>query len=106
MAAQKILEGLLLEQPSFYPAHFNLGTLLMEVDKDRAATHFEQATASPAPELAHDAWYNLALVRWKQGRLDDALIAAGKAVEIDGKNPDTIRLRDELRRVRDGVRGG
>ena len=99
LAAQKRLEALLLEQPSFYPAHFNLGTLLMEVDRDRAATHFEHATSSPSTELAHDAWYNLALVRWKQGRLDDALIAAGKAVEIDGKAPDTLKLRDELRRV-------
>lgn len=71
----------------------------MEVDRDRAATHFEHATASPSRELAHDAWYNLALVRWKQGRLEDALIAAGKAVEIDGKHPDTLKLRDELRRV-------
>lgn len=99
LAAQKILEALLLEQPSFYPAHFNLGVLVMESDKERAATHFEHATASPSGELAHDAWYNLALVRWKQGRLDDALVAAGKAVELDGTAPDTITLRDELRRV-------
>lgn len=99
LASQKILEALLLEQPSFYPAHFNLGTLLMEVDRDRAATHFEHATASPSQELAHDSWYNLALVRWKQGRLEDALVAAGKALEIDGKHPDTLKLRDELRRV-------
>lgn len=99
LAAQQRLEALLLEQPSFYPAHFNLGTLLMDGDRERAATHFERATSSPSPELAHDAWYNLALVRWKQGRLDDALAAAGKAVEIGGKAEDTIKLRDELRRV-------
>jgi len=99
LAAQQRLEALLLEQPSFYPAHFNLGTLLMESERERAATHFERATSSPSPELVHDAWYNLALVRWKQGRLDDALAAAGKAVEIDGKTENTLKLRDELRRV-------
>lgn len=99
LVAQKRLEALLLEQPSFYPAHFNLGTLLMESDRERAATHFEHATSSPSPELAHDAWYNLALVRWGQGRIDDALMAAGKAVEIAGNSPETVKLRDELRRV-------
>jgi Putative Ig domain len=99
LVAQKRLEALLLEQPSFYPAHFNLGTVLMDSDHEGAATHFETAASSPTPELAHDAWYNLALVRWKQGRLDDALIAAGKALDYDLKNPETIKLRDELRRV-------
>ena len=99
LVAQKRLEALLLEQPSFYPAHFNLGTVLMDSDHERAATHFETAASSPTPELAHDAWYNLALVRWKQGRLDDALIAAGKALEYDLKNPETLKLRDELRRI-------
>ena len=99
MVAQKRLEALLLEQPSFYPAHFNLGTVLMDSDHARAATHFETAASSPTPELAHDAWYNLALVRWKQGRLDDALTAAGKALDYDLKNTETLKLRDELRRL-------
>ena len=56
MVAQKRLEALLLEQPTFYPAHFNLGTVLMDSDHARAATHFETAASSPTPELAHDAW--------------------------------------------------
>ena len=99
MVAQKRLEALLLEQPTFYPAHFNLGTVLMDSDHTRAATHFETAASSPTPELAHDAWYNLALVRWKQGRLDDALTAAGKALDYDVKNTETLKLRDELRRL-------
>jgi hypothetical protein len=97
--AKQRLEALLLEHPAFLPAHFNLGTLLMEGDREAAASHLETAATSGTPALAHDAWYNLALVRWKQGRLEDAIAAAGRAVALMPKREETIALRDELRRV-------
>lgn len=97
--ARKQLEALLLELPDFYAGHFNLGTLLMDSDRDAAAAHLQTATASPQAELAADAWHNLALVRWKQGRLEDAVAAAAKAVALRSDNQDEVHLRDELRRV-------
>jgi hypothetical protein len=97
--ARKQLEALLLEQPDFHAGHFNLGTLLLDSDPEAAAAHLERATASPQAELAADAWHNLALARWKQGRLEDAVAAAGKAVELRPDQPEAQRLRDELRRV-------
>jgi Tetratricopeptide repeat/Putative Ig domain len=99
LVAKTRLEALLLEHPGFYPAHFNLGTILMDDDRDAAANHLEQTTASPSAPLQHDAWYNLALVRFKQGRLEDAMTAANKAVTLQPKNEETLKLRDELRRV-------
>jgi hypothetical protein len=94
--ARKQLEALLLDQPGFLAGHFNLGLLLMESDPDAAAKHFEPATASPQADQAADAWHNLALVRWQQGRLEDAVTAASKAA---GQRPDEGALRDELRRA-------
>ncbi len=93
------LEALLLEHPGFYPAHFNLGTVLMSSDRDTAASHLETATASPSITLQHDAWYNLALARFGQGRLEDAMAAATKALTLQPKNDETTKLRDELRRI-------
>lgn len=98
-AARARLEALLAEHPGFHPARFNLGTLLMEGDPEIAATHFEIAAGSGTPELARDAWFNLALVRWKQGRLEDAVAAAVKAATLKPDDKDAVQLRDELRRA-------
>ncbi len=96
--ARKELEALLLEQPDFLPAHFNLGTLLLDSDPDTAVSHLERAAGSPLADLSADAWSNLALARYRQGRLDEALTAAIHACE---RRPDGAAkaLRDELRRV-------
>ena len=98
-AARARLEALLAEHPGFHPARFNLGTLLMEGDPETAATHFEIAAGSGTPELARDAWFNLALVRWKQGRLEDAVAAAMKAATLKPDDKAAVQLRDELRRA-------
>jgi Putative Ig domain/Tetratricopeptide repeat len=97
--AKSALEALVLEHPQFYPAHYNLGTLLMDSERDAAATHFETATASPVPTLQHDAWFNLALVRFHQGRLEQAVAAANKALALGAERPETKALRDELVRI-------
>ena len=99
--AKRLLDTLLIEHPSFLPGHFNLGTLLMEREPENAARHLEVATASTTGDLAHDAWYNLALVRWHQGRLEDAVAAANKALTLATNAPTaptTRQLRDELQR--------
>lgn len=98
-AARARLEALLGEHPGFHPARFNLGTLLMEGDPEAAAAHFEIAAGSGTPELARDAWFNLALVRWRQGRLEDAVAAAAKAAELVPDDEAAKQLRDELRRT-------
>ena len=97
--ARATLEALLTEQPTFYPGHFNLGTLLLERDPAAAATHLEIASASPVLELEADALHNLALVRWKQGRLEEAVDLAARAARLRGDDPVGQKLLSELRRA-------
>lgn len=94
--ARPALEKLVLENPAFHAARFNLGTLLIDGDAAKAAEHLELATAAASTQLAADAWHNLALARFKQGRLEDALRAAEEAAKRD---PAAAALRDEVRRV-------
>ncbi len=94
--AETALEELLRRDPGFLAARFNLGTLLITKDPARAAEQLSLATSDPNPALAADAWHNLALARWHQGRLDDALQAADSAAKL---NPLYVPLRDELRRA-------
>ena len=89
------LEKILTEHPGFHAARFNLGTVLMGTDPAAAATQLELATAAGGA-IAIDAWHNLALARAQQGRWEDALAAAEKAVGLD---PALAPLRDEVRRV-------
>ena len=94
--AEPGLEELLRRNPGFHAARFNLGTLLLPKDATKAAEQLQLATAATDPALAADAWHNLALARWKQGRLEEALAAADSAAK---GNPEYRALRDELRRV-------
>ncbi len=94
--ARTALEQLLLKEPGFTAARFNLGTLLLESDPTKAAEQLELATASDSAALVADAWYNLALARFKQGRLEEALADAERAATLD---PRAAPLRDEIRRV-------
>ncbi len=64
-----------------------------------AAEHFQRAVASPVKKLAARAWHNLALARYKQGRLEDALAAAVKACELFPQEQAFLQTRNELRRV-------
>ncbi|MBA2480251.1 MAG: tetratricopeptide repeat protein [Planctomycetes bacterium] len=93
--SEKDLEALVLDNPGFLAAHYDLGTLQIERDPAKAATHLEQASAAPNRQLAADASHNLAIARWKQGRLDDALIAAVRAAEL---NPEFAAFRDQVRK--------
>ncbi len=94
--AEAAIEQLLRTHPNFHAARFNLGTLLLAQDPARAAEQLQLATAADDATLAADAWHNLALARWKSGRLDDALVAADEAAK---RAPAYAPLRDELRRV-------
>ena len=94
--AEAAIEQLLRTHPDFHAARFNLGTLLLAQDAARAAEQLQLATAADDATLAADAWHNLALARWKLGRLDDALVAADEAAK---RTPTYAALRDELRRV-------
>ena len=94
--AETALEDLLRREPGFLAARFNLGTLLITKDPARAAEQLSLAATDSNPQLAADAWHNLALARWHQGRLDEALQAADHAAKA---NPQYLPLRDELRRA-------
>ncbi len=94
--ARTTLEKLLADRPGFLPAHFNLGSLLLETDAAKAASHLEKASAADDPKLAADAWHNLALARWKQGQLELAVLAMTRAADYD---PQFGPARDELRRA-------
>jgi hypothetical protein len=94
--AATALEELLRHNPGFHAARFNLGTLLLATDPAKAAEQLTLACGAADADLASDAAHNLALARWKQGRLEDALAAAEDAAK---RNPAHAGLRDELRRV-------
>lgn len=98
-AARAALEALVLAHPDFAAARFNLGTLLLSSDAEKAGEHLTAATRAPGVALAADAWHNLALARWHQGRLEDALAAADQAVQLRAEEPAFIITRDELRRA-------
>ena len=94
--ATAALEELLRHNPGFQAARFNLGTLLLATDPAKAAEQLTLACAAADTDLAADAAHNLALARWQQGRLEDALAAAEDAAK---RKPEHVGLRDELRRV-------
>ena len=101
--AEPALEELLRVNPGFHAARFNLGTLLLNHDPAKAAAQLELATAAADLSLAADAYHNLALARQRQGRLEDALLAATEAAK---RNPAYAGLRDEMRRIeQDGFLG-
>jgi len=97
--ARTILEALLLDQPTFYAGQFNLGTLLMSSDPQAAAAHLDIATGSPQSALAADAWHNLALLRFHEGRLEDAVGAAQRALTLRPEDAQEQHLFSEMRRV-------
>ncbi len=94
--ARAALEKQLLEQPDFLAARFNLGTLLLDSDPAKAAEQLELAAAGGDAGISAEAAYNLALARFKQGHLEQALAAAERAATLD---PQAAPLRDEIRRV-------
>ncbi len=94
--AEKELNALLLENPTFHAAHYDLGTLILKKDPEAAAAHLLAATMSPNRDLAADAYHNLALARWSQGRLEDALAAEVRAADL---NPELAPQRDQMRKA-------
>ena len=97
--SQKILEALLLAEPTFYAGHYNLGTILMASDPSTAAAHLELATSGPSVDLAANAWHNLALLHYSEGRLEDAVGDAQHACTLRPHDDQEQRLFSELRRV-------
>jgi hypothetical protein len=98
-ARRTALEAILTDHPGFQAAHFNLGTVLMDGDAEAAARHFESACAATEPDLAADARFNLALLRYRQGRLKEAVADAEAALKLRPAHADSKALCDELRRV-------
>ena len=94
--ARRALEAVLAERPDFLPARFNLGCVLLGTDPAAAATQFLAATNAADADLVGQAWHNLALARFAEGRLDEALAAAQQAAE---RRPAAAGLRDEMRRA-------
>lgn len=97
--SRKAIEALLLDNPGFHAAHFNLGTMLMASDADAASKHLETATGAAVPDLAADARFNLALLRYQQGKLAEAVTDADAALKLRPDHAETRQLLDELRRV-------
>lgn len=98
-AARKDLEALLVDQPGFAAAHYNLGCLLSDSDSAVAERHLQAATTSRDPVLAARAWHNLALLLHRQGRLEQALEAAAQALQAQPQDEALRRNHDALRRI-------
>ena len=98
-AGIEAIEDLLVDEPAFHPAHYNLGNLLLPVDPAKAERHYSSAVETRVPKLASSAWHNMALARYEQGRIEAALEAAEEAVRLEPDGKDLIHTRDELRRL-------
>jgi len=97
------LEELLTDEPDFHPASYNLGTMLLADDPDRAATLLRRASASADAALRARAFHNLAHARHRQGRLEAALAAAESALR---HAPGDAAMEGTYRRTRDALRAG
>lgn len=77
-------------------AHYMLG------DFDKAATQFELLTQKGTPLQRSEAFYNLGNTKYRQGKLDEALEAYQKTVELNPEDKDANFnlefVRDEIRR--------
>ncbi len=93
------LEELVKRHPDFRAGAYNLGCLLMAGDPGRAAELLLTSTTTRDPELAARAWHNLAHIRHRQGKVEEALSAAEEAVDLQPENEAFVRTRDELRRI-------
>ena len=97
--ARSAYEKLLLDEPGFHPAHYNLGCLLLDTDAAAAIEHLSAATASPLPSLAANAFHNLALALYRRGRLDEAVAASARACDLEPQATDLVKTHRELTRV-------
>lgn len=67
-------------------AHFNLGYIfLTRKEYDSAAREFEEAIKLKPPYLS-EAYVNLGIARYNAGRLEEALAALKKALQLNPKN--------------------
>lgn len=67
-------------------AHFNLGYIfLSRRENDTAAREFEEVIILKPPYLS-DAYVNLGIARYNAGRLEEALAALKKALQLNPKN--------------------
>ena len=76
-------------------AHYMLG------DFDKAANQFELLTQNGTPQERSEAFYNLGNTKYRQGKLDEALQAYQKTLEL---NPDDKEANYNLEFVRDEIR--
>jgi len=94
--ALKRLRELVLIAPDYYPAQYNLGSLLIGDAPDAAALHLKRATASPEQALRRKAWFNLALARHRLGQLEAAVDAAEQALKLNDAEPEDQRAAQQL----------
>lgn len=76
-------------------AHYMLG------DFEKAATQFELLTQKGTPQERSEAFYNLGNTKYRQGKLDEALTAYQKTLEL---NPEDKEANYNLEFVRDEIR--
>ena len=77
-------------------AHYMLG------DFEKAANQFELLTQNGTPQERSEAFYNLGNTKYRQGKLDEALQAYQKTLELNPEDKDANYnlefVRDEIRR--------
>ena len=100
------LQGFLemeIERPNNRDLGMNVGSAYyMLGDFDKAATQFELLTQKGTPLERSQAHYNLGNTKYRQGKLDEALEAFQKTVELNPEDKDAQfnleYVRDEIRR--------
>ena len=93
------LQALVLEQPGFSAAQYNLGVLLYEAEDFAAASAaFAIAAEASNPALAADAWFNQSLSLVAQGQWAQAVAAIEQALTLQPDNADIAEQRQRIQR--------
>ncbi|MGD8388105.1 MAG: protein kinase [Desulfobacteraceae bacterium] len=95
-AYQKVIQ----QNPSFTEAYFNLGYIYAMRREYAEAEAMYSCVVELAPMYLDEAYYNLAMIQEKRGKLGECLVNLEQAVTV---NPDNSPAKRSLKRIRKKV---
>lgn len=93
-AYQKVIEL----EPSFAEAYFNLGYVYAMQNEYAKAEAMYTHVVELAPMYLDEAYYNLAMVQEKAGKMEECMLNLDQAVTV---NPDNVLAKKNLRRIQE-----
>lgn len=84
--------------PAYALSYYNLGYMYMEYDTaySKAIVHFKKAIENNAGNYTKYAYFNLGLAYERAGKLNEAVLAYGNAVQVDADYTDAILAINRL----------